>query len=142
MRINGACHCGNIGFVLDWRSEPGQIVARACDCTFCVKHGGVWTASASAALTVSIKDPARVSRYAFATRTADFQVCAVCGVVPLVLSRIDGRWYAVVNVNTFEDFDPALLQRSTVCLDGEDEARRLDRRQRNWIGEVEVLQGA
>lgn len=141
MLIDGACHCGNIGFVLDWRSEPDVIAARACDCTFCLKHGGVWTAAPAAALRLRLRDPARVSRYAFGTRTADFLVCAVCGAVPAVVSRIEGRLYAVVNVNAFENLDPARIQRAPASLDGETEAARLARRQRNWIGEVEIVEG-
>lgn len=140
MRIDGACHCGNIRFVLDWRGEPDTIAARACDCSFCLKHGGVWTAQPAAALRLRLGDPARVSRYAFGTRTADFLVCATCGAVPAVVSRIEGRLYAVVNVNAFENFDPARIQRAPSSLDGETEAARLARRQRNWIGEVEIAE--
>ncbi|ROU05345.1 GFA family protein [Lysobacter enzymogenes] len=142
MRIDGACHCGNIRFVLDWRDEPDAIAARACDCTFCVKHGGVWTARAEAALRLNLRDPQRVSRYAFGTGTADFLVCAHCGAVPAAVSRIEGRLYAVVNVNTFEGFDPARIQSAPASLDGETESARLARRQRNWIGEVEIVEGA
>lgn len=142
MRIDGACHCGNLRFVLAWPGEPGTIAARACDCTFCVKHGGVWTAHPEAALRLRLREPQRVSRYAFGTRTADFLVCAHCGAVPAAVSRIEGRLYAVVNVNTFERLDPARIQRAPSSLDGETEAARLARRQRNWIGEVEIAEGA
>ena len=30
-------------------------------------------------------------------------MCTACGVVPVVTSRIDGRLYAVVSVNAFEN---------------------------------------
>lgn len=140
MRINGACHCGNIAFVLDWRPEPERIAARACDCTFCTKHGGVWTSCPGGALRISVRQPAQVSRYAFDTKTADFHVCAICGVVPLVTSRIDDRLHAVVNVNSFIDVDAALLQRSPASLEGESETERLARRQRNWMGDVEFIE--
>jgi hypothetical protein len=43
MLISGRCHCGNISFALDWQPEPSEIPARACTCSFCAKHGGVWT---------------------------------------------------------------------------------------------------
>lgn len=142
MLIDGACHCGNIRFVLDWRGEPDTIAARACDCTFCLKHGGVWTAQPAAALRLRLRDPARVSRYAFGTRTADFLVCATCGAVPAVVSRIETRLYAVVNVNAFENVDPARIQRAPSSLDGETETARLARRRRNWIGDVEISEGA
>jgi hypothetical protein len=32
MLINGACHCGNISFALDWLPTPTEIPARACGC--------------------------------------------------------------------------------------------------------------
>jgi hypothetical protein len=142
MRIHGRCHCGNVSFRLDWRPEPRQIAARACSCSFCVKHGGVWTSCPGGSLAVSVQDAARVSHYAFGTRTADFHVCATCGVVPLVTSHIEGRSYAVVNVNTFEGVPPELLVRAPVSFDGEDEATRLVRRQRGWIADVRFVTAA
>ena len=135
--INGKCHCGNISFTLDWRPEPTEIPARACTCTFCQKHGGVWTSCPSGALKVTIADRARVSRYAFGTKTAQFHICTGCGVVPVVTSRIDGRLYAVVSVNAFENVDPSLLRRALISFDAESEATRLARRKRGWIAQVE-----
>ncbi|HMM56100.1 MAG: hypothetical protein DYH18_09860 [Xanthomonadales bacterium PRO7] len=137
MLICGRCHCGNIGFELDWTPEPAQIPARACTCSFCVKHGGVWTACPTGSLVVRVRNPSAVSAYRFGTKTAAFHVCATCGGVPVVTSEIDGSVYAVVNVNTFEDVDPSLLQRTSVTLDDEDEATRLARRARKWIPSVE-----
>jgi hypothetical protein len=139
MLIQGACHCGNVRFKLDWSPEPSEVPARACGCTFCQKHGGIWTSCPTGTLSVEIADPSRVSRYAFGTKTADFHVCAVCGAVPLVTSEIDGNTYAVVNVNTFEAFDPALLKRAAANFDGEDEAARLARRVRGWIPKVRFI---
>ncbi len=139
MLIRGRCHCGNIGFELGWEPDPTQIPARACTCTFCVKHGGVWTSNPRAALVVEIADPGRVSRYQFGTRTAEFHVCATCGVVPVVTSRIEGRLYAVVSVNAFENVDPGLLSRGSASFDGEGTDSRLARRVRNWIPDVRFI---
>jgi hypothetical protein len=139
MLITGSCHCGNLTYTLDWAPDPTEIPARACTCTFCSKHGGVWTSCPAGRLRVSVKDPAQVARYAFGTETADFHVCRQCGVVPLVSSHIDGRDYAVVNVNTFDNVDPALLRHASANLDGESVDDRLARRQRNWIGSVTFL---
>lgn len=138
MNINGSCHCGNLSYTLDWEPEPPSIPARACSCSFCTQHGGVWTACPTGRLRVTVRDPAAVSHYAFGTRTAQFHVCARCGVVPVVTSLISGRLYAVVNVNTFEAVDPARLSRAAVSFDGEDEQARLARRQRHWIADVEI----
>ena len=141
MRISGSCHCGNITFSLDWRPEPAEIPARACSCSFCLKHGGLWTSCPTGSLRITIRQPALVSRYSFGTRTAEFHVCSRCGVVPVVTSRIDGRLYAVVSVNAFQDVDPALLKRAAATYDGESESARLARRKLNWIADVEVQAG-
>jgi hypothetical protein len=140
MHIHGRCHCGNIAFVLTWEPDPAEIPARACTCSFCVKHGGVWTSNPNAALSVSVKEPSLVSKYAFGTHTAEFHVCSRCGVVPVVTSRIDGHVYAVVSVNAFEAVDASLLRRGSANFDGEGEESRLGRRKKNWIADVKFVQ--
>ena len=136
MLIKGSCHCGNMSFSLTWDPDPAEIPARACGCSFCQKHGGVWTSNPRGALEVRVKEPARVSRYSFGTKTADFHVCTRCGIVPVVTCELDGRLYAVVNVNAFENVDPALLKRGPTDFEGEATDARLARRKRNWIADV------
>jgi hypothetical protein len=89
-----------------------------------------------------VADKQNVSRYAFGTKTAQFHICTRCGVVPLVTSEIDGKLYAVVNVNAFQDIDRSLLKNESATFDAEDEQSRLARRKRNWIGRVEFNDGA
>ena len=139
MLITGSCHCGNIAFTLDWRPDPAEIPARACGCSFCVKHGGVWTAIPAGVLRVHVRSPERTLPYEFGTKTAQFHLCADCGVVPLVTSRIDERLYAVVSVNAFDNVDAGRLERVPASFDGETTGDRLARRQRNWIGDVEFV---
>ncbi|HSC12028.1 MAG TPA: hypothetical protein VLC97_13725 [Rhodanobacteraceae bacterium] len=138
MRIDGKCHCGNIAFTLDWPDQSLEIPARACGCSFCVKHGGVWTSNPKARLAVRLRDAALVSPYAFGTRTATFHVCANCGAVPFVTSEIGNHRYAVVNVNVFEGVDPSRLRRGAADFEGEDMQSRLARRARNWIADVRI----
>lgn len=141
MLFQGSCHCGNITFALEWRPDPLDIPARACTCSFCRKHGGVWTSCPAGTLRVRVKDPAKVSTYAFETKTADFHVCATCGVVPVVSCRIGGRLHAVVSVNALEGVDPAMLRHAPISFDGERSGDRLARRARNWIPDVAFEQG-
>ncbi|HEU5057421.1 MAG TPA: hypothetical protein VFU21_12880 [Kofleriaceae bacterium] len=138
MVIGGGCHCGNISFQLDWHGDPEAIPARACGCSFCVKHRGVWTSEPRSSLAVEIGDPALATTYSFATGTAAFHVCARCGVVPLVTCKMGGRLYAVVNVNTLEGVDPSILELAEADFEGEDLETRLARRRRNWIPSVSV----
>jgi hypothetical protein len=136
MLLKGRCHCGNIAFELEWEGSPELIPARACTCSFCVKHGGVWTSDPNSRLEVTIRDAFLVSKYAFGTRTATFHVCSQCGVVPLVTSEIENHVVAVVNVNALENVDPAWLRRDVADFESEDVESRLARRRRNWIADV------
>jgi len=142
MLIDGGCHCGNISFKLDWGSDPGEIPARACDCSFCIKHGGVWTSSPGGGLEVSVRNPSQRRRYEFGTKTAQFHVCTRCGVVPLATSEIDGRTYAVVSVNAMVGVDPALFRRVGTSFGAEDVAGRRARRARNWTPLLRFTRGA
>lgn len=139
MLLHGQCHCGNIAFSLLWEPDPDEIPARACDCSFCTRHGGVWTSYPDGYLRVSVQDSALVSRYAFGTRTAEFHVCSRCGVVPLVTSLIDGQLYAVINVHALDNVDPSRLRHSPASFGEEAADTRLARRQRYWIKRVEFL---
>ena len=139
MLIHGSCHCANVSFELDWEPDPTEIPARACTCSFCTKHGGVWTSSPTGRLRVSVTEPSLLSRYAFGTGTALFHVCSRCGAVPVVTSEIDGRVYAVVSVNAFDDVEPSMLRRAPISFDGEAVGTRLARRTRSWIGDVAFL---
>jgi hypothetical protein len=141
MHIRGKCHCGNISLILEWQGDPPEIPARACGCSFCVVHGGVWTSSPSSGLAVAIRDPALVSKYVFGTRTATFHVCSRCGAVPFVTSEIAGELYAVVNVNVLANVDEAWLRRVPSSFEGEDIESRLARRRRNWIAKVRISEG-
>jgi hypothetical protein len=141
MFIRGSCHCRNISFTLTWEPDPAEIPARACACSFCAKHGGVWTSNPAGSLRVAVREPSSVSKYAFGTETARFHICSRCGVVPLVTSEIDGRLFAVVSVNAFENVDASLLRRAPVSFEEETQASRLARRQRNWIPNVEYVEG-
>ncbi|AIF47134.1 GFA family protein [Dyella japonica] len=140
MLLNGHCHCGNIAFELTWEPDPVEIPARACDCSFCTRHGAVWTSVPDGRLRVALRDPVAVNRYAFGTGTAHFLICNRCGVVPLVTCTVDDRLYAVVNVNTLDDIDPRLLNHRPASFSEEDVSSKLARRQANWIANVSFVE--
>ena len=130
--IRGRCHCGNISFDLEWPGDAADITARACGCSYCAKHGARWTSNPGGRVTVRVADRDALIKYRFGHQTTDFNVCAQCGNVPVTVCTIDGDTVAVVNVNTFEDFDPSSLKHIETDFDGETQAERLARRQRNW----------
>ena len=136
MVIEGSCHCRNIRFALAWEPDPEVIHARACDCSFCVKHGGLWTSNPRGRLRIRVADPGQVSKYRFGTATADFHVCGRCGVAPVVTSEIDGRLYAVVSVHAFDNVDRTRIREAPISFEAEQAGDRLARRQRSWIADV------
>jgi hypothetical protein len=138
VQIKGACHCGNIRFVLRWPEPAAEISVRKCGCTFCCKHAGAWTSHRRSKLEVEVGDLASVSKYHFGTKTADFYICSNCGVVPFVTSEIDAHDYAVVNVNAFDDVANISLVSTSTDFEGENLDNRLERRKRNWIPHVRI----
>ncbi|EYU16801.1 GFA family protein [Photorhabdus aegyptia] len=98
MVISGSCHCKNIEFTFNWEPEPLEIPARTYTCSFCTKHNAVWTSFPAGQLRLSIREQKLLHRYSFETGTAQFHICSQCGVVPVVISQINGHDYAVVNV--------------------------------------------
>jgi hypothetical protein len=139
--IAGGCHFGNLRLELHWPAGTGEMPARACGCTFCTKHGGVWTSHRAARLVLRIANPAEATQYRFGTGTADFHVCRACGAVPVVTCALEGRIYAVVNVNCLEGIDPASLDRIPTDFEGETATERLTRRRARWIAEVAIEAG-
>jgi hypothetical protein len=135
-RIHASCHCGNIRVTFDWPDPRPTIPVRACGCSMCTKHRGVWTSHPKGRFSLQIADDTRVTRYRFGTKTADFHVCSTCGVVPIVTCVIEGTRYAVVNVNTFDGVDRSQLVEAAADFDGETPENRLARRLRNWTPEA------
>lgn len=138
MLISGQCQCGNLSFILEWLAEPTEIPARACGCSFCTTHRGVWTSSPSAKLKVHIKNPELVDRHTFATGTAEFHICRQCADVPLVTSLIDGRLFAVVNVHALQAVSPGLFKHSHANFEGESLDAKIERRRLAWIADVSM----
>lgn len=134
--IHASCHCGNIRVTLDWPDSAPTIPVRACGCNLCSKHRAVWTSHPNGRFSLQITDDSRVMRYRFGTKTADFNVCLNCGVIPIVTCVIDGTRYAVVNVNAFDDVDRSRLIETTTDFEGETTENRLARRRRNWTPEA------
>jgi hypothetical protein len=123
---SGQCHCGAIRFAF----ETEKLLApRACQCSFCRKHGArtVTDPDGSAVLALGPK----ALRYRFGTGTTDFLICGRCGIYVGAIAELDGRLYATLNLNAFDDPRPDLAA-TPVSYDGEDAAAKADRRRARW----------
>jgi len=135
-QVRGGCHCGNIRLTYHSPVPPPEMPVRRCDCSFCQKQGACYTSHPDGRLEVEVLEPLQVRQYRFGTLTAAAWICTKCGGFPFFSSEIDGRVYAVLNVNTLEDFDYNRMTVPTLSLSEEPVEKRLDRRRRAWIGQV------
>jgi hypothetical protein len=129
---HGGCHCGNIRLTFATMIEPGQTEIRACQCSFCVKHGSRAAADPQGKLTISVEDTARLQKYAFGLRTAEYLICRDCGVYVAALTLGDSDRRAIVIVNALDERE--LFNREPVAVDysAESKDERLTRRRARW----------
>lgn len=137
-QIDGGCHCGNIIYQLLWPVDIKNIPTRKCSCSFCLKHGAVYTSHREARLQAWVRDGSSVNRYTFGTHTAEFFICSRCGVIPFATSMIRDHLYAVVNVQTFEGENLQSSEQVVTTFDNETVESRLRRREQTWIPQVVI----
>ena len=128
----GGCHCGNLRFALDTTLAIDALPLRACQCSFCRHHGALSTSDPQGAVRFEVRDPSRVTRYRFGLKTADFLICASCGVYVGATITDAGTSWAIVNANTLDDVAQLKQSVTDMHYDGEDEAGRMARRKSRW----------
>jgi hypothetical protein len=130
--LAGRCHCGNITVTLETGVPIERLPLSSDTCSFCRRHGARTTRDPQGRVRLTVREPDRLIRYRFGLRTADFLVCASCGIYVAAVMTDGERSYAVVNVNTFEEVDRFTQAVVPVGYDGETEAERRARRVRTW----------
>ncbi|TGU17020.1 aldehyde-activating protein, partial [Mesorhizobium sp. M4B.F.Ca.ET.150.01.1.1] len=65
---NGGCHCGNIRLSFSTALDPAAMEIRACQCSFCTRHGSRAAADPGGRLAISVEDKARLQVYRFGLR--------------------------------------------------------------------------
>jgi hypothetical protein len=131
-RFEGGCHCGNVAYVFAASAGLDDLGVRACLCRFCRAHGARYTSDPSGAIRIAVRDGAKLRRYRFALKTADFLLCTECGVyVGAMLTATNGAWMTV-NVNSFRTPPPLHFPLGPHNFDAEDVAARIARRQARW----------
>ena len=135
--IAGKCHCGNLTFELSTQIPVADILARACDCSFCRLHAAKNWSDPEGQVIIRIENERQLQKYLFGLRTADFYVCRVCGVyLGAVLSDSDGMW-SIVNLRLTE----LTVREKTSSFGHEDSSDRVARRKRTWTPTI-IIKGA
>lgn len=128
----GGCHCGNLRWMLRTTLAPSELPARACQCSFCTRHGALSTSDPAGRMRFEVDDPALLLRYRFATASANFLICRRCGVYVGALMEDGGRWFAIANLNTIEGREALHPVPLPMVYDGEAEGARRGRRSARW----------
>ena len=132
MNYLGHCHCGAIGFTYTTSRAPAEWFIRACQCAFCRAHGVLTTSDPAGSLAFGCTDPARLERYRFGLRTADFFLCNRCGVyVGAAMATASGR-YGIISVNALAALPAELARPQPMSYEGETGAQREGRRAERW----------
>lgn len=100
--LRGGCHCGAIRVDIELPRAPATYTPRACDCSFCCKHGVAYFSDPAGRLHIEVRDPAALGRYRQGNGLAQFLLCRNCGVLVAVAYAEGARRYATVNSRIIE----------------------------------------
>jgi len=98
--LHGGCHCGRVAFEITLSGPASDYTPRACDCSFCRKHGAAWLSDAGGVLRVRLRGEPLVYRQGSAQ--AEFIACPHCAVLVFVRHEHEGRVHAAVNVRALD----------------------------------------
>ncbi len=134
--FHDSCHCGGLRIEFSTGKNPADLVPRACDCSFCRKHGATYVSDPAGQLTVS-SHQAALRKYRQGSDTADFLLCGRCGVLVAVVYEHDDRFHGAVNIGCLDGatgFRPA-VPASPQALGAEE---KVSRWLELWIPDVEL----
>lgn len=128
---SGGCHCGALSLSFETAQAPASLQRRACQCSFCRAHGVVSVSDPDGALRIDAKADALV-RYRFGLKTADFLICARCGVYVVSIFGDEDEMWGVVNANALHERSSFTAPITAVDYDGETPTSRGERRKHRW----------
>lgn len=132
LRFEGGCHCGNLFYAFEASAPLDVLGLRACMCRFCRAHGARNVSDPDGRMQIDVRERDRLVRYRFGLRTADFLLCARCGVYIGALLPDGARGWFTVNVNSFREPPPLDFPIEPMVYDSEDVGGRVDRRRTKW----------
>jgi hypothetical protein len=130
--LHGSCHCGQLQVDFETTRPPEELPVRVCGCSFCVRHAARCTSDPAGRVVVTIAEPAATSRYRFGMKTADFLICARCGVFVGAFMDDARGTLAVLDVNALDDRARFTQPPAPMDFEGESLEERLARRRDKW----------
>ena len=128
----GACHCGAVAFEYRTARPPDEWSVRACQCSFCLKHGACYTSDPAGSVRFAHEDAAAVARYRFGQETADFIFCGRCGGYLGAVTEEGGQALMVLNLRALDPQPEGLPAAEPMSYEGETRGDRATRRASRW----------
>lgn len=100
--LHGGCHCGAVQVEFTTGQALSGVSPRACDCSFCCKHGAAYISDPAGHLRITVAKPDALHAYRQGARLARFQLCARCGVLVAVVFVHQGVVYGAVNAGCLD----------------------------------------
>ena len=129
--LAGTCHCGAIRATLHSAKAPEALQVRACQCSFCTRHGAMTTSDPAGSATFQMQRAA-LTRYQFGTRTGTNLICARCGIYAGVILEEGGKTWSALNVRGLAVAEMQGRLADRVVYDGETPEARIARRKGKW----------
>ena len=128
----GGCHCGVLGFEYRTEKPPAEWSVRACQCSFCLKHGACYTSDPAGSVRLAHEDATAVARYRFGQGTADFIFCGRCGGYLGAATEEGGQALMVLNLRAFDPQPEGLPEAQPMSYEDETGGERNTRRRARW----------
>jgi hypothetical protein len=133
--LPGSCHCGRLSVEFSTAQEPAGLHPRACDCSFCRKHGAAWISDPAGALSLSARGAASLREYRQGSESARFLLCAHCGVLVAVVYEQDGCTYGALNAGCL-DGEPGLAEAVSASPQRLSAEEKIARWRQVWVPDV------
>ncbi|WP_017915166.1 GFA family protein [Xanthomonas sacchari] len=134
--LQGGCHCGCLTVAFSTYQPAEDIHPRACDCSFCQKHGAAYVSDPAGTLRLTATHAEAVHRYRQGAEAAQFQLCRQCGVLVAVTFEHQGRLYGAVNAGCLNK-TPALGAAAPVSPQWLDAEAKVARWRQAWVPDVQ-----
>lgn len=138
-RYTGGCDCGNITVDMELMVDPASYHPRACDCSFCRKHGAAYVTDPNGKVAISVKHESELRKHRNGSELADFLICKRCGVLIGGLYQDGPGRYVTINVNTLDGYadfgQPVPVSPKTLSPE-----QKKSRWQEIWFSDVTINQ--
>lgn len=139
--LTGSCHCGAIRARLDASRPARELEVRACQCSFCTRHGAKTVSDPAGHCRFEV-DRAALSWYRFETGTSLSLICNRCGMYAGAIIEDGDKLWSILNARALAI--PELSDRAAAprVYESETAEERIARRKAMWTPTEIVWVGA